>query len=761
MHLKSLEINNFRKFGSKGNVVDFVAATNGNIKNKVAASTTLIVGKNNAGKTTIAAALKKITSNTPVINGNDFNLNYLKSFLENFQSSSIDQKIKFPSLEFGVVINIDGDSGDLVTRCAKFLSIGNSSNNCDDFDLVIKIKYQISETEQFSSKLKGIIKKYHKKNPFAFSLKQSDLFYSAIKSPYPKEETEIFVKKLKVFNKEYYQNKSLVFSKMVDLITSSPFICSHNNSSGEEKKDFKLSELIDVNLITANKSLDENCLSKIFNKIIKYKYSLDSEVGNLELLDDKLLIVNNLITEQIKSHDESVNNVLGTIESEKRLGIKLSSDISFDDLLHNLIKYEYKEFGLNIPENQFGLGYTNLMNIIGEIIDYVERYPLGMSQSKINLICIEEPESFMHPQMQELFIKYIDDAITHLLDTNGTGKKINSQLVITTHSSHILNSKIHSSNSFDNINYVTNRNNYSDVIKLNDESIRPLNNLGDNIVTVDSLKTIKKRAKLLDESYECLKFLKKHIKYEVSALFFSDAIILVEGVTEETLLRYFIDNNDSLKKYYISLFNINGAHAQIYHRLIKLLRIPTLIITDLDIERTPEEITHTDENGKTKKIYPQINTLSGRTSSNSTIKKLNNNSNKVDQLPDNYFQDENLFCVFQKDACKGFFATSFEEALILENYDNLILNAVLKDVKPTIYDQIVGKQEVKNYDNLTLNSYKLQKKLASSKSDFANKLLYKLIVNEQPDTNPSLPKYISKGLMWLEDKIAISMQGGI
>lgn len=82
--------------------------------------------------------------------------------------------------------------------------------------------------------------------------------------------------------------------------------------------------------------------------------------------------------------------------------------------MDKLVQYQYKENDLNIPENQFGLGYRNLMRIIGELIDYVEQYPDGDKHSRLNLICIEEPEVFMHPQMQELFIYHINEAINTL-----------------------------------------------------------------------------------------------------------------------------------------------------------------------------------------------------------------------------------------------------------------------------------------------------------------------------------------------------------
>lgn len=93
---------------------------------------------------------------------------------------------------------------------------------------------------------------------------------------------------------------------------------------------------------------------------------------------------------------------------------------------------------------------------------------------------------------------------------------------------------------------------------------------------------------------------------------FADAIIFVEGVTEETLLSFYIDNHETLglSKYYIAIFNINGAHGLVYHDLIKLLKIPTIVITDLDIERTDDEkkAEHPKEDNKDPE-YLQITSL--------------------------------------------------------------------------------------------------------------------------------------------------------
>lgn len=213
------------------------------------------------------------------------------------------------------------------------------------------------------------------------------------------------------------------------------------------------------------------------------------------------------------------------------------------------------------------------MRIIGELIDYVEKYPDGDKHSKLNLICIEEPEVFMHPQMQELFINYINEAINTLL--GGSAKRLNSQLIISTHSAHILNSKIHSSNSLNNINYIYERNNLSNVVNLKDSQIISSEKIDEN--ETDDAK--EKRTK------EELSFIKKHIKFKASELFFADAIIFVEGITEEVLLSYYISKDKKLNKKYITIFNINGAHGLVYHHLIKLLIVPTIVITDLDIKK--------------------------------------------------------------------------------------------------------------------------------------------------------------------------------
>ncbi|MEW6087720.1 MAG: TOPRIM nucleotidyl transferase/hydrolase domain-containing protein [bacterium] len=375
------------------------------------------------------------------------------------------------------------------------------------------------------------------------------------------------------------------------------------------------------------------------------------------------------------------------------------------------------------------------MTIIGELIEYIEKYPKQDCHSKINLICIEEPEAFMHSQMQELFIKHINDAVSFLLDDSK--KEINSQLIITTHSPHILNSKIHSGNSFDNISYITIADNFSNVVNLNDRNVM------EEKVEADSGKDAETKKKVVQD----LKFLKKHIKYKVSELFFSDAVIFVEGVTEETLLSYYIDRDESLSRYYISIFNINGAHGLVYHPLIKLLKVPNLIITDFDIKRT----------GAEKSSCSQVSDLKDKITTNKTIAKYNPSKEKIEGI-NGYFEDGNIKVVFQYEKTAGYFATSFEESFILTNYDNNILNKVLASIKPDTYNEIVGTPEDKN--KLKDALYKFQSKLSKNKSDFSNELLYEIVICDDTGSIPKPPKYIADGLTWLKGALKKQVEGG-
>ena len=426
-----------------------------------------------------------------------------------------------------------------------------------------------------------------------------------------------------------------------------------------------------------------------------------------------------------KHHSDGINSAISKIVTTDIMKVDLSSNITEEKLVRGLLSYAYVEKGMNIPEGQYGLGYTHLVKIVAELIDYMEHYPDEKHNSKINLIAIEEPEAFMHPQMQELFIKNINDALQVLVSSRE--KKLNSQLFITTHSSHVLNSKIHMSNSLDDICYVYEEGGCACVQNLNSESVMP--------------DTKDEEDRDRDKDFE---FLKKHIKFKVSELFFSDAVILVEGFAEETILPFYLEQESKLNKRYVSIFGINGAHAFLYKNLLERLRIPAVIVTDLDIVRKESD------DGEKNKEFAQIMDLKGQSTTNRTIKYFNDNSADLSKLGP-FIERDNIYVTYQWIIGK-YFPTSFEEAFILTNADNEILNAILKDIKKRTYQQIVEQHGNPDYEQNKERSYEWQVKLSNAKGEFASKLLYAL-VTEPEDKRPKLPKYIEQGLEWLSEKL--------
>lgn len=731
MYLKSFKIKNFRKFGSENNRIEFVDAKSyheqkQDEKINIAPTTTLIVGKNNSGKTTIISALDKLINKNGDYCANDFNFFYLKGLLDKYRNSSKSEQIVTPYLEFEIEIGIENYSNDLITNIIPFMVL----DNIDRSEIKIIIKYELEDVETFNSEVEKII--------------------SISNIP-----------------------DNIKFKKFLELIDKSEFKIKYYNSNNEVISKFNINNLIELRAIKANNIQNEFSLTKAFSTIIKYQFNVLFEEGQQDI-DSTLTIMNSNLSALLdEKHTNAINKSLEKVESMDKLKVSLSSDITFQKLISELLKYEYIEQNNNIPENQFGLGYTNLMMIIADLIDYMEKYPDSSFNSKINLISIEEPETYMHPQMQELFIKNINDAIATLLEIKN--KNVNSQLIITTHSSHILNSKIHTGNTFNHINYVTIVENHAYIVNLHDDIITPRTPKKEN-------QNKNKEVEIKDKEVENnLKFLKKHIKYKVSELFFSDAIVFVEGVTEETLIKYYIDQNINLKKYYISVFNIDGAHGLIYHQLISLLNIPALIITDLDIKRDEQE----------KDTFLQISELYDRLTTNKTIKKYNKDSDCLKDLP-KFIEQNNLYLAYQGQKIEGYFATSFEEAYILTNYKNTIVNDVIKKMKPKIYRDILGdntraclktqfntdfnsfnsrlrfqkaskvsclkqnsvksilnkKFQTRPFESIKNNSYKLQRKLSDSKSEFANELLYKYITEEDKEL-PVLPLYIVNGLEWI------------
>lgn len=695
----------------------------------VASATTLIVGKNNAGKTSIIHALWKIIKNTETegLQISDFNFHYLKECFDGYlkayeesKKTGAEMTLEPPVMEFVVTIAFEEDSNDLLTNLIPFMLL----EDIDKGELDIILRYEVVEKSEFSNAIRPALEKIEVKKNAANSDQA--------------KEFHILLRELEKvpFQIKYYRKP----------INEGGVGQPEEQQPDEVENKFKISNVMDIKFIQANNIRKDEELSDAFNKIISYRYRSTVPNNKIEL-DDQIDTMNDDITECIQEHHSAgINNAIGKIVSSDIMGVDLSSNITEEKLVKGLLRYAYVEKDMNIPEGQFGLGYTHLVKIIAELIDYMEHYPDEKCNGRINLIAIEEPESFMHPQMQELFIKNINDALQALIDDRQ--KNLNSQLFITTHSSHVLNSKIHMGNSLNDICYVYEEGGCACAQNLDNVSVMP-----------DAEEDEKQNEK-------DFQFLKKHIKYKVSEMFFADAVILVEGFAEETILPFYLEDIENhkypgLSKRYISIFGISGAHAYLYEKILEKLKVPALIVTDLDIKRNEKKEKdkeenkeeNTEEDKSTPRTFPQITSLDKCKTTNKTIKYFNGNTNGSDDLSKQkpFIEKDNIYVAYQWKIGE-YYPTSFEEAFILTNADNEILNDILSDMKKTTYKQIVGKNGSLDYEQNRKRSYEWQVKLSDAKGEFASRLLYALVTEPQ-DKLPKLPEYIELGLEWLSKKL--------
>lgn len=204
--------------------------------------------------------------------------------------------------------------------------------------------------------------------------------------------------------------------------------------------------------------------------------------------------------------------------------------------------------GERLPEAHSGLGYSKLIFTILQFIAFHEEWHRLTPKPPIQLVFVEEPEAHLHPQMQYVFIKNIAKFVQSKADWN-------AQTIVTTHSSHIV-----AESGFSCIRYF-------------DNSVVPLR--------VRDLSDFEKKENLTDPAV--VKFLRKYMVLARCDLFFADKAILVEGTVERLLLpQMIVEVAEDLLHQYVSVIEVGGAYAHLFRGMLEFLNVQTLIITDID-----------------------------------------------------------------------------------------------------------------------------------------------------------------------------------
>jgi putative ATP-dependent endonuclease of OLD family len=229
--------------------------------------------------------------------------------------------------------------------------------------------------------------------------------------------------------------------------------------------------------------------------------------------------------------------------------------LAVETLLQNNTKVLYAGHdGVSLPESYNGLGSRNLIYMLLQLLGFQREFLLRGEEPGINLILVEEPEAHLHPQMQEVFIAQLNrlaSIFEAIQEGDGTWPV---QFVVSTHSSHIANKA-----PFSAIRYFL----------ATAEDATPT-------VRMTTVKDFSTGNQLDDD------FLHQYLVLTRCDLFFADKAILIEGTAERLLVPRMVDRLDGGRDQYITYLEVGGAYAYKFFELLDFLQLPAVVITDLD-----------------------------------------------------------------------------------------------------------------------------------------------------------------------------------
>lgn len=687
MHIEKITVSNFRLLK--------------NISIDLEKKLSLVIGKNNVGKTSLLKILKKfLTDNGTTFQFNDFNIGFRNEFKKLLESDEIEEvNYKPQGIFMRLVIRFEEtDDIENISRILLTLDPENYYATLG-FDYSLGYNDYIMMRRHFSD--------------FKIKEKQKEKTNRTKDGkPYSPKDTLWFVERY--FAKYFKPLKKSILTSKDGVIIESSFI------NIKEIPFFRLEDLLSFKYIEANRTVNNTEADKTLSyqtaKLYELIEDIDQQNENHEELDDQLREMDTDLNKHYKQLFEKV------IESVKVFGglypadteISIVSTLSHKNLLNGNTVVKYNHDDNQLPESFNGLGYMNLISMIFEIERIRQEFNRKSNEkpADINLLFIEEPEAHTHPQLQYIFIQNIKQLL-ELNISNKDGINRPLQSIISTHSSHIV-----CNCDFDDIKYML------------------LSEDGTSIV-----KNIKDLKKMLDEDKRAYAFLKQYLTLHRCELFFADKAVLIEGDTERILLPAMMtkldreikpsDNESPLLSQNISIIEV-GAYSHIFIPLFDFINLKKLcIITDIDIcEMKP------NENGRN---YPhrckwESSKRIDLITSNASLKYFFNNENSIDVYysfkPDSkilrfetssgkYVPDINgkLRICFQIEE-DGYRARSFEDSFFHVNKE------ILKN--PDLKFDGLNEKELNDFrnENINFGVYELAEKGIKSKATLAADFLY-------------------------------------
>ncbi|MBD5086493.1 MAG: AAA family ATPase [Clostridiales bacterium] len=644
----------------------------------------LMIGKNNTGKTSFLVLFEKFLGQLS-FDFNDFSLKLRDKIL------TIDSNTDETELSIQLILNIQYEDSDDLCNISEFIV---------DLDPTRKDVHLLFECEIKKDKLLEDIKNAGKITK------------------------EKFIKK---YLCDYLEKNIYTFNDLSDI--------SKENRHRLIKKSFKdVNKLIDFEIIHAKRSVSSS-EEKHGAKVLS---GLTTSFFNSQNINtpDKFEKINELMetmdTNLDDNYESFFSSFLKTAKDFLGMGeLKVKSNLKASEIVTDASEVVYGDDKTQLPEYLNGLGHMNILYLLLNI--EIKKNRFLTNKKDIKLLFIEEPEAHTHPQLQYIFARKISEIVSGIPGM---------QTIITTHSSHIV-----ASHPFENIRYMS--------------TIRD----SEGFYNIEIKNFHKDLSSMYSGEQNEFKFLKQYLSIESSELFFADKAIFIEGISEDILLQHFITqfdtvkieeeetriaNDPTLKPTYIPLSAQNvtvvraGANAKVFRHFLEFLKIPSLIITDIDTvkqETTDKGVWYSS---------CEVNDSNVCKTSNATIMYYLGEPNcKVgDDSYSSWFNDvlkhkancisPNVHIAYQGEE-KSYYARSFEDAFI---------NVNLSQIKSNL-SSIEGLKNKEEFETCS-DMYKLTTRVISKKSDFASTILFLTHAN---GLNWNTPAYIKEGLEWLQKQV--------
>ena len=499
---------------------------------------TLIVGRNNSGKTSLSEAIRRfLVDQSPRFQIEDFSIASYDGFCEALKAKNAGQqedeiRTLIPSIELRLLFQYDHRQPELGALSDFVIDLDPDCN-----EALVVARYELRD---------GAIQSLFADQPAGNLTDEGRLaFFQVLRDRVP----SLFVAHIWAEDPNDSTNRKQMTVNALRSLLKTDFVNAQRGLDDDTSRNTDVLARVLEGLFTAAKSPTADQEQQVIAQALQEAVREIQSTIQGSFRDELRRLMPTLRTFGYPGLDGSELETETTLDVERLLS------------RHTKVRYA-GHHGIMLPESYTGLGIRNLIFILLQIVSFYRTFRAEPGAPGVHLVFIEEPEAHLHPQMQEVFIRQISKIAQQLSAQEGAPLPWPVQFIVSTHSSHVANAA-----GFEAIRYFL-----------------PVSVGGIRHTKIKDL-----REGLRDTSADHRRFLHQYLTLTRCDLFFADKVVLIEGTSERLLLPVIIEKLEQtepralkLSSQYMATMEVGGAYAHIFFELLDFLELRTLIITDLD-----------------------------------------------------------------------------------------------------------------------------------------------------------------------------------